>query len=78
MTILIGRVGTITKGDEQNWKIAVVDDRGSTGGYYVFTYRGSGLGDGFDSWYVTLDEVEKHFLNLEVEWSDKSYPHGSS
>ena len=71
--VKVGSKAKIVSGRNVGWFIWVQDDSENTGGYLVIQSSNIEFsGDGFDDWFLTLDEVEKHFVynNWTVEWID--------
>jgi hypothetical protein len=75
MTVPIGRVGEVVRGDSPCRFIMIQDDReGSTGGFYILHSPEAdfdGAGEGYDDW-VLPDELEAFFEHAgwEIEWQE--------
>ena len=77
--IKIGAKGKILKGPySPNGEIMITDDtKGSTGGYYIFTWPNDGTKwpDSnkemvYDDWFESLDEVKRQieYEGWEIKW----------
>jgi len=63
----------IVSGKYTGWFIWVQDDRPDSGGYLVIQSSDIEFrGDGFDNWFISIEEVEKFFVNnnWRLEWLD--------
>ncbi|MCL1881064.1 MAG: hypothetical protein FWF76_02675 [Oscillospiraceae bacterium] len=64
----------ILNGYYTNWYFRIEDDTKITGGYYLllFDTLEPGVGNGFDNWFLTIEEVEKHIAHYGwiFEWID--------
>ena len=72
---VVGIVKHASHADEIGFYIEVQDDRkGSTGGLYVLTWRGS---EGYDGWVERLEDVEAYFngRGYEVDWLSEDASH---
>lgn len=68
----IGKIGIISGGIYDNWKIVILDDD-STGGYYILIWSES-KNQGYDDWFENAFEAEQYVRdNYIVEWSDVDY-----
>ncbi|AJQ28764.1 hypothetical protein [Pelosinus fermentans] len=73
--VKVNAKGKINNGKLVNRYIWIIDDSENTGGYLVIQSPTISFeGEGFDNWFVTLEEVEQ-FINYnkwEIEWFEKN------
>ena len=63
----------IVSGKYKGWFIWVKDDMADSGGYLVIqSLDVEFCGDGFDNWFISIEDVEKYFINnnWKLEWLD--------
>lgn len=71
--MLIGKKGIIKGGTTDGWFILIQDDSENTGGYLLLQSPNENfIGEGYDNWFLSLDEVNQHLeLNkLNISWLD--------
>ncbi len=69
--VIINSKAKIVSGKNIGWFIWVQDDRKNTGGYLVLQSPDIDFkGDGFDNWFLTIEEIENYFFNNNwiLEW----------
>lgn len=66
------KIGYIRRGKHAGFYIKVAYDPEDTGGYYVFFSRdfSEKTAEGYDNWYLDLEDVERLLGTLEIEWKD--------
>lgn len=67
----VGSKAKVLSGTNAGWFIWIQDDTVNTGGYLVIQSPNIEFdGNGFDDWFLTLDEIENYFKfnNWVVEW----------
>ncbi|MFJ2709748.1 hypothetical protein ACIOZM_02535 [Pseudomonas sp. NPDC087346] len=63
----ITRTGTVLTGEHAGWTMSVHDDStGETGGYFLYLLQGKL--NGFDSWFETIEQLEREISELHVRW----------
>jgi hypothetical protein len=68
--------GQIIEGEQKGWFVLVEPDE-KTGGYYIYQFKNkegkNGLGEAFDDWLETLDDVKGYFSesSWKVKWEEK-------
>jgi len=71
--IRVGSKAKIVSGKDTGWYVWIQDDTENTGGYLVVQSPSIEFTDnGYDNWFETIDDIEKHFEFNKwiVEWLD--------
>lgn len=72
--LVVNTRGKILNGQQKGWYIYIVDDRENTGGYLLLESESSDIfgsdGEGFDTWYETLYDIERQLINnaWSIDW----------
>jgi hypothetical protein len=71
VTISIGIVGKIIKGEECGSYAKIIDDTDDTGGYLILVSKNIDLQDGYDSWVQDWGALTCFFQesSWEIDWS---------
>lgn len=71
MTVPIGPVGRITKGDDVGSFVKVIDDAQNTGGFHVLTSLRPDMSDAFDDWVENIEALNAYFSEAqwEIAWA---------
>lgn len=67
MNVKFGEVGRIVAGRDNGWYVKIVDDRQSSGGFFILIAQSPSMQNGHDNWV----EDEKMLANFfkESDWS---------
>lgn len=70
LTIKIGNIGKIVKGDDVGNFVKIIDDSQNTGGFLIITSANQAFEEGYDDWVENEESLIKYFTESkwEIEW----------